>query len=74
MTQAQATAAFYSADADWWIALVQHCGNERTARDLRYCSLSRGEPGSALRAAYDARTAAHEAWMEAANLGRVVAA
>ena len=47
-------------DQAWQAELVKVFG--KRAGDMRYVKAGRGELGSALRAAYEARTAAQEAW------------
>lgn len=48
------------ADEAWQQQLVKVFG--KGAGDARYVSAGKGEPGSALRAAHDARQQATEAW------------
>ena len=59
MTQT-AAAAFNEADLDWHHALIATFGAD--AGQARYEPRGKGEPGTPLRATYDARTAAREAW------------
>ncbi len=49
-------------DDAWQVELVRYFG--KNAGDFRYTKHGRGEEGSTLRKAYDARTAAQEAWHE----------
>jgi hypothetical protein len=62
-TFADLTAAFEAADNAWQAELVNTFGVH--ASDLRYTSHGRGENGTALRAAYEARRVASDAWTRA---------
>ena len=66
-TKTEALAAFQAADDAWMAKLVALCGED--AQDLRYASIARGESGSPLRTAFDARSAAHDAWLVSQNCG-----
>lgn len=61
---------FQAADEAWWMLVQELCGDD--AQDLRYTHIARGAEGSALRAAFDARSAAHDAWLAANNCGAAV--
>jgi len=61
-----AAAAFQKADDDWQREIVVELGESRAA-EARYRPSGRGQEGTALRRAYEAREAAREAW-EAARL------
>ncbi len=67
MTKIEAATAFEAADSAWTAAVVALCGKD--AGTLRYTYVARGEPGSELRALFDARAAAHNVWLEACNCG-----
>ena len=55
---------FNTADLDWHHALVAAFG--RDAGQARYEARGAGDPGTPLRAAYDARMAAFRDWRSAA--------
>ena len=55
--------AFIAADDAWQVQLFATFGPN--AEDMRYTSHAKGEPGTALRAAWDARKAASDAWTNA---------
>lgn len=55
-----AATAFNDADLNWHHALVDAFGND--AGQARYEPRGKGEEGTALRAAYEAREAARTAW------------
>jgi hypothetical protein len=63
----EAAEAFNTADLVWHNALVEIFGKD--AGDMRYTSHGRGAEGTALRAAFDARCAAHDAWLASRNMG-----
>ena len=58
-----ASAAFEAAEKAWIVQLVATFGKD--AYDMHYTSHAKGEPGTALRAAWDARKAASDAWTNA---------
>lgn len=60
--------AFLHADETWQTALVVRFGSMRRAADARYTAAGRGEPGSALRIAFEARHAAYAAWCAARGI------
>jgi hypothetical protein len=60
----RAYAAFKEAD-DYWSALLPKIVN------ARYLPIGRGKPGSALRAAHDAREVARIKWVEAIDRHRM---
>jgi hypothetical protein len=66
---ATATACFHAADSSWQAALEATFGSPSAAVEARYSPAGRGEPGSPLRTAFEARRAAQErftrAWQEA---------
>ena len=68
MNRFEALSAFQAADDAWEAELVAAFGKD-AAGDLRFTRLGRGDEGSALRRTYDARTAAHDAWLAANNCG-----
>lgn len=55
---------FNAADLDWHHALIDAFGKD--AGQVRYEARGAGEPGTPLRAAYDARMAAFRNWRAAA--------
>jgi hypothetical protein len=65
MTRADLAAAFNAADLIWHDALIDAFG--KGGAQARYERRGRGEEGSPLREAYDAREAARQAW-EAARV------
>jgi len=69
--RAATAAAFQAADDAWQVELERLFG--RNAGDLRYTSHGRGEKGSDLRSLFDARSAAHNAWLAANNCGPATA-
>ncbi len=52
--------AALATDDAWQAELVRCFGKQ--AGDVRYAKAGKGEPGTPLRAAYEARKAAQEAW------------
>jgi hypothetical protein len=62
-TFATLTERFQRADDAWMAELVRIWGKD--AGDVRYTSHARGDAGSTLRALYDARNAASDAWTNA---------
>lgn len=64
-TKEQANMAFHEADNAWWNLLVGLYGDD--AGTLRYTGLARGDEGSNLRVAFDARSKAHNDWLAAVN-------
>ena len=63
MTTYDAYRAFATADEDWHRELARQFG--RHAGDARYEPRGKGEPGTALRTAFDARMAAFYAYEKA---------
>ena len=56
-------AAFKAADDAWQVQLFATFGPN--AEDMHHASHAKGEPGTALRAAWEARKAASDAWTNA---------
>jgi hypothetical protein len=50
---------------DAWMKALKAAFPRKNAGDVRYTSLAKGEPGTELRAAYDAFHAAGAAWRKA---------
>lgn len=61
MNHQEAYLAFTATDQVWQDLLEARFGKD--AGTMRYTSFGRGAEGSALRAAFDSRTAAHNAWL-----------
>lgn len=61
--------AAVATDAAWMRAIREAFPNKR-AGDVRYTIVGKGEPGTALRAAFDAHAAANEAWRAAITAER----
>ncbi|MEA1834646.1 hypothetical protein U8607_21365 [Methylobacterium durans] len=59
---------FRRADEAWRAEMIQRHGETAVAR-LRYTPEARGEPGSRLRQAYNARERAYQLWIRARGLG-----
>lgn len=62
-------AAWAEAD-DAWMAAIKAAYPRKNAGDVRYTALAKGEPGTELRAAYDAFHAAAAAWRKAYDQAR----
>lgn len=63
----QAHKAALASDDAWHVELVKRFG--KRASDARYRAEGKGEPGSALRAAYEARTRAQAVWHKELAVG-----
>ncbi|MER2269787.1 hypothetical protein [Methylobacterium oxalidis] len=59
---------FRQADEAWRTEMAQRHGADAPAR-LRYAPEARGEPGSRLRQAFNARERAYQLWLKARGLG-----
>ncbi len=64
-TYLETNAALQAADDAWMAELLATFG--AAAQTVRYKLAAKGEPGSSLRAAWDARYAALQAWFKACD-------